>query len=75
VTNTLAYFTAVNRFLWDWSRLQQLGIKTCLRGLLSWLIKPFWPFLRVTRLGEILPFGQFFMALGEFFSRKNCPMI
>jgi hypothetical protein len=21
-------------------------------------------------LGEILPFGQFFMALGEFFSRK-----
>jgi len=30
---------------------------------------------RVTRLGEISPFGQFFMALGEFFSRKNSPMI
>ncbi len=23
--------------------------------------------IRVTRLGEILPFGQFFMVLGEFF--------
>jgi hypothetical protein len=30
---------------------------------------------RVTRLGEILPFGRFFMALGKFFSRKNRPMI
>jgi hypothetical protein len=30
---------------------------------------------RVTRLGKILPFGRFFMALGEFFSRKNHPMI
>ncbi len=30
---------------------------------------------RVTRLGEILPFGRFFMALGEFLSRKNRPMI
>ncbi len=30
---------------------------------------------RVTRLGKILPFGQFFMALGKFFSRKNNPMI
>jgi hypothetical protein len=29
----------------------------------------------VTRLGEILPFGQFFMVLGEFLSRKNRPMI
>jgi hypothetical protein len=27
-------------------------------------------FIRVTRLGKILPFGQFFMALGKFFSRK-----
>jgi hypothetical protein len=26
-------------------------------------------------LGKILPFGQFIMALGEFFSRKNSPMI
>jgi hypothetical protein len=25
---------------------------------------------RVTRLGEISPFGRFFMALGKFFSRK-----
>ncbi len=31
--------------------------------------------IRVTRLGEISPFGWFFMALGEFFSRKNRPMI
>jgi len=31
--------------------------------------------IRVTRLGEISPFGQFFMALGKFFSRKNSPMI
>ncbi len=23
--------------------------------------------IRVTRLGEILPFGRFFMVLGEFF--------
>jgi hypothetical protein len=29
---------------------------------------------RVTRLGKISPFGQFFMALGKFLSRKNCPM-
>ncbi len=33
------------------------------------------PAIRVTRLGEILPFGQFFMALGKIFSRKNCPVI
>jgi hypothetical protein len=25
-------------------------------------------------LGEISPFGQFFMVLGEFFSRKSSPM-
>jgi hypothetical protein len=31
--------------------------------------------VRVTRLGKILPFGQFFMALGKFFSGKNRPMI
>jgi hypothetical protein len=31
--------------------------------------------IRVTRLGKISPLGQFFMALGEFFSRKNSPMI
>jgi len=31
--------------------------------------------IRVTRLGEILPFGRFFMVLGEFFSRKSSPMI
>jgi hypothetical protein len=31
--------------------------------------------IRVTRLGEISPFGRFFMVLGKFFSRKNCPMI
>jgi hypothetical protein len=30
---------------------------------------------RVTRLGEISPFGQFYMALGKIFSRKNHPMI
>jgi hypothetical protein len=30
---------------------------------------------QVTRLGEISPFGQFFKALSEFFSRKNSPMI
>jgi hypothetical protein len=27
----------------------------------------------VTRLGKISPFGQFFMPLGGFFSRKNRP--
>jgi len=30
---------------------------------------------RVTRLGEISPFGRFIMVLGKFFSRKNSPMI
>jgi hypothetical protein len=30
---------------------------------------------RVTKLGEILPFGRFIMAFSEFFSRKNSPMI
>ncbi len=29
--------------------------------------------IRVTRLGEISPFGQFFKELGEFFSRKKSP--
>jgi hypothetical protein len=27
----------------------------------------------VTRLGKILPFGQYFLALGAFFSEKYCP--
>jgi hypothetical protein len=26
-------------------------------------------------LGKILPFGQKKLALGDFFQRKNCPMI
>jgi hypothetical protein len=35
----------------------------------------FVPYLifRVTRLGEISPFGQFFMAFGKFLSRKKLP--
>jgi hypothetical protein len=29
----------------------------------------------VTRLGKFLPFWQKFLALGDFFQGKNCPMI
>jgi hypothetical protein len=51
--------------------------------ILSSIVCPFFienyaeilPAHRVTRLGEISPFGECFMALGEFLSRKNCPMI
>jgi len=40
------------------------------------ILQSFWcQMSRVSRLGEISPFGQFFMALGKFFSRKNCPLI
>jgi len=46
--------------------------KSAIFGAIFWAI---FNRYRVTRLGKILPFGQFFMALGEFFSRKNRPMI
>jgi hypothetical protein len=51
---------------------KKLAIFWAIFGVIFWAI---FNHYRVTRLGKILPYGQFFMALGKFFSRKNHPMI